>query len=80
MPSTKLLASTTQVVLPAGFDAVSSLRRLALATLYLGREASPPSGFSPPPQPAPRSLAELTLHDCTGDFPFGSGMDRLRTL
>jgi len=69
-----------QVVLPSGFDALAALKSMTLATLYLGREASPPSGFTPPPQPAPPALQRLTLEDCTGDFPFGSGLARLRVM
>lgn len=69
-----------QVVLPEGFGALPALRRIQLATLYLGREGAPRSGFTPPPQPAPKALAQLSLLDCTGDFPFGSGMDGLRSL
>jgi hypothetical protein len=79
-PSAQLSAPYQQVVLPEGFGALPALRKVQLATLYLGREGASPSGYTPPPQPAPKPLAQLSLLDCTGDFPFGSGMDGLRTL
>jgi hypothetical protein len=69
-----------KVVLPPGFNGLAALKCMTLATLYLGREASPPSGFTPPPQPAPPALQRLTLEDCTGDFPFGSALAGLRVM
>ena len=66
--------------MPEGFGELTALRSLTLATLYLGRGASPPSGFTPAPQPAPPALQRLLLEDCTGDFPFGCGLRGLRVM